>query len=220
MLETKAALVSAIVEGEAIAGDLGGDVLDELQRALHSLSSGLTEAPGGLADVDVVFLTHLHIDHVGWNADLEGVPLFPRARYVVHEDAFAFAARQDTRPHVRRCILALEDRFERIPGDVELADGVAAFQAPGHYPGHMAVRLSSEGSEGVLLGDVAVHPAMLDVPELRYVSDVDQDTSIATRRAILPELVDRDVVVACGHYPGSGIGRVETRDGTVVWTEA
>ncbi|HVH57504.1 MAG TPA: SNF2-related protein [Vicinamibacterales bacterium] len=39
VLETKAALVAAIVEGEAIAEGAGGDVLDELQRALHSLSS-------------------------------------------------------------------------------------------------------------------------------------------------------------------------------------
>ena len=54
VLETKAAIVSAIVEGEGIAGDLGGDVLDELQRALHSLSSGLAETPGGFADDDVV----------------------------------------------------------------------------------------------------------------------------------------------------------------------
>jgi SWI/SNF-related matrix-associated actin-dependent regulator 1 of chromatin subfamily A len=41
VLETKAALVSAIVEGHAIAEGVGGDVLDELQRALHSFSSGL-----------------------------------------------------------------------------------------------------------------------------------------------------------------------------------
>jgi SNF2 family DNA or RNA helicase len=54
VLETKAAMVSAIVEGEALAGELGGDVLDELQRALHSLSSGRTGAPGGLADDDVI----------------------------------------------------------------------------------------------------------------------------------------------------------------------
>jgi len=54
VLESKAAIVSAIVEGEAIAGGLGGDVLDELQRALHSLSSGLTDAPDGLADDDLV----------------------------------------------------------------------------------------------------------------------------------------------------------------------
>jgi SWI/SNF-related matrix-associated actin-dependent regulator 1 of chromatin subfamily A len=54
VLETKAALVNAIVEGEAIAEGLGGDVLDELQRALHSLSSGLTDAPGGTADDDLL----------------------------------------------------------------------------------------------------------------------------------------------------------------------
>ena len=54
VLETKAAIVSAIVEGEAIAEGVGGDVLDELQRALHSLSSGLADAPGGLADDEAV----------------------------------------------------------------------------------------------------------------------------------------------------------------------
>lgn len=40
VLETKAALVSAIVEGEAMAPGAGGDVLDELQRVLHSISAG------------------------------------------------------------------------------------------------------------------------------------------------------------------------------------
>ena len=54
VLETKAALVNAIVEGDAIAEGLGGDVLDELQRALHSLSSGLTDAPDGMTDDELV----------------------------------------------------------------------------------------------------------------------------------------------------------------------
>ena len=54
VLETKAALVNAIVEGEAIARGLGGDVLDELQRALHALSSGLTGGPEGLAGDDLI----------------------------------------------------------------------------------------------------------------------------------------------------------------------
>jgi len=40
VLETKAALVNAIVEGEALAPGAGGDVLDELQRVLHSISAG------------------------------------------------------------------------------------------------------------------------------------------------------------------------------------
>ena len=171
-------------------------------------------------DVDVVFLTHLHIDHLGWNTDLEGVAFFPRARYAAHGDAVAFARTRPELAHIRRCVEPLVDRIETITSDIELAPGVSAFVAPGHYPGHTALRLTSEGREAVLLADVAVHPAMLDRPDLPYVSDLDQAACAETRRSLLPELVDHDVLVACGHYPGSGIGRVVTRDGRVVWEEA
>jgi glyoxylase-like metal-dependent hydrolase (beta-lactamase superfamily II) len=171
-------------------------------------------------DVDLVFLTHLHIDHLGWNADLEGVPFFPRARYVVHRDAVAFALLRAGLPHVRRCVEPFGDRFEKVSGDLELAPGVEAFESAGHYPGHMAVRVRSEGAEAILLADTAVHPALLHEPDWRYVSDEDHAVSAGTRRSLLPELVDRDVVVACGHYPGSGIGHVVMRDGRVTWKEA
>jgi len=171
-------------------------------------------------DVDIVFLTHLHIDHVGWNTDLEGVALFPRARYVVHRDSLAFARRQDGRAHVQRCVVALEDRFETTTEEVELARGVTAFVLPGHYPGHMGMRLVSEEREAVLLADTAVHPALPHEPGWVYVSDAEPAVCAATRHAVVPELVDRDVLVACGHYPGSGIGRLVTRDSRVVWEEA
>jgi glyoxylase-like metal-dependent hydrolase (beta-lactamase superfamily II) len=193
---------------------LTGWELEEEGRLSGSLGA-LGVAPD---DVDVVFLTHLHIDHVGWNADSDGNPSFPRARYVVHEDALAFARSQDTRPHVRRCILPLD--FETVAGDVELAAGVTAFEAPGHYAGHMALRLADDASEAVLVADFAVHPALLQEPAWLYVSDVDPAVTAETRRALLPEFLDRDVLVACGHYPGSGIGRVVTRGDRVVWEEA
>ena len=46
VLETKAALVNAIVDGDALAPGSGGDVLDELQRVLHSLPAGAADAAG------------------------------------------------------------------------------------------------------------------------------------------------------------------------------
>jgi glyoxylase-like metal-dependent hydrolase (beta-lactamase superfamily II) len=184
---------------------------------------GLPESLSGLGvardEVDVVFLTHLHIDHVGWNTDLEGIVFFPRARYLVRREALAFVRLQEEQPHVRRCITPLLDRFETVKDDVEIAPGVAAFAAPGHYPGHLALRLDSNGAKGRMIADSAVHPALLDEPNWLYVSDGDPAQSTATRRALLPELVDRDVVVACGHYPGSGIGRLVTRESRVVWEE-
>ena len=53
VLETKAALVTAIVEGKAIAEGVGGDVLDELQHALHALSPAVAGADG-MPDDEVV----------------------------------------------------------------------------------------------------------------------------------------------------------------------
>src|SRR4029450_9152200 len=43
VLETKAALVNAIVEGDALAPGAGGDVLDELQHVLHLISGGAAD---------------------------------------------------------------------------------------------------------------------------------------------------------------------------------
>ena len=58
---------------------------------------------------------------------------------------------------------------------------------------------------------------LLDEPSRAYISDADAAACAATRRALLPELVDQDVLTVCGHYPDGGIGRVVTREGRVVW---
>jgi glyoxylase-like metal-dependent hydrolase (beta-lactamase superfamily II) len=171
-------------------------------------------------DVNVVFLTHLHSDHVGWNTDADGVVAFPQARYLVHPDAVAFARAQDQRPHVQRCIRALADRFESVGDASEVAPGVTAFDLPGHYPGHMGLHVVSEDARLDLIADAAVHPALLAEPEWVYVSDGSLDTCAATRLAYVPTLVDSETFVACGHYPGSAIGRVVQRDGQVMWEDA
>ena len=56
--------------------------------------------PGSsLDEIDLVVLTHLHLDHIGWNLAWDGDrarPLFPRARYLVQRadwELFAAAAR-------------------------------------------------------------------------------------------------------------------------------
>jgi SNF2 family DNA or RNA helicase len=50
VLETKAALISAVVDGTAMAPGLSGDVLDELQRAIRAVSSELSDAPAHVPD--------------------------------------------------------------------------------------------------------------------------------------------------------------------------
>jgi SWI/SNF-related matrix-associated actin-dependent regulator of chromatin subfamily A-like protein 1 len=50
VLETKAALVNAIVEGEALGAGPGGDVLDELRHVLHSITADGDVASDSLSD--------------------------------------------------------------------------------------------------------------------------------------------------------------------------
>jgi glyoxylase-like metal-dependent hydrolase (beta-lactamase superfamily II) len=139
--------------------------------------------------------------------DADGAPTFPRARYVTNEEGWRWS-QEATPPHLTRvepwmAPLARAGVLDTLDGEAEIAPGVTAFPTPGHLPGHMSLRLES-GT--VVLGDVAVHPAQLAEPEWRYVDDEDGDRSVATRQALLPELAGK--VVACGHYPGSGIGRI------------
>ena len=183
----------------------------------EGLLPALAEAGVAPEDIDIVFLTHLHVDHVGWNTDREGHVVFPSARYVAHRDGVAFA-RDSSRPHIERTILSVE--FEQIDGVADVAEGVTAFPLPGHFPGHMGLRIDSEGERAVLIADAAVNPMLLDHPDRVYSSDAEPGACAATRRGLLPELVDQDVLVVCGHYPAGGIGRVVTRGDRVVWEAA
>jgi glyoxylase-like metal-dependent hydrolase (beta-lactamase superfamily II) len=165
------------------------------------------------SDVDTVLLSHVHVDHVGWNADADGRPLF--SRYVLHEDALAAARERTDRPHIGRCVLGIEDRLETIAGETEIAPGVVATPLPGHDAGHLGVRI---GTDALLLSDAAPHPAALDRHDLRFAFDLDPEAVSATRTRVLAELVDGPTLAICGHYPEGGIGRLASHDGHVLWS--
>ncbi len=148
------------------------------------------------ADVDLVVHTHLHVDHVGWDG------FFPNARYIVHEDDWAFFMNDESlaqRSHLREKVLPLAN-VERVGGETELVPGVRLLPTPGHTPGHMSVRAGAV----VVLGDVVVHQLQVADPDVVYVSDHDPGRAAATRRRLLGELADEEVDVMVSHFHGTG----------------
>ncbi|MGH2805924.1 MAG: MBL fold metallo-hydrolase [Actinomycetota bacterium] len=181
------------------------------------LLDSLADAGAGVDDIDVVFLTHHHTDHIGWNT-VDGRPRFSRARYVTGTTAWEWTLANRTEGYIRDLLVPLSDVLELVEGGVEIAPGVTTIATPGHYPGHLSLDVEWNGARAFLLGDVAVNPAQLSDPELTYSFDRDPGEAVETRTRVLSGLAGRDTLVVCGHYPDGGIGRLVDDDGPALWT--
>lgn len=201
---------------DAGVGPPGGSFLPSAEGLLPE---ALDEVGIGPDEIDVCVLTHLHIDHVGW-ASRDGRPLWPEASYVASKRDLNWVEGRDPleRDRVLQPLLPLlrSGSLSLVEGITEVAPGVRIVPTPGHTPGHSSIRIESQGSEAIILGDVAVHPALLEHPGWVYLFDVDPEATVATRRAILDDIEGKDIIVACGHYPG-GVGRIEREGPRAVW---
>ncbi len=178
-------------------------------------------------EVDMVFLSHLHLDHVGWNTeerDGRRVPTFPNARYVVHEDDLAHFRKPEVQaagrfPYIDSLVEPLDElgALDTLSGDSDLTPEVRALHTPGHTPGHMSVMVSSGGRRALIQGDVLIHPAQITEPSWTPLFDGDAETAEATRRAMLDRLeASGDTVVSC-HFTKPGFGRIVSAEGRRYW---
>jgi glyoxylase-like metal-dependent hydrolase (beta-lactamase superfamily II) len=182
----------------------GGRFLDSLRQ------TGV-----GPTDVDVVFFTHLHFDHVGWTAR-DGSLTFPNARYLAGQGEWDFwrgvtdddpAAAGGPDPEAVQA--PLEHRIESVTDGQAVAPGVNVMASPGHTPGHCSVVISSHTERAIIFGDVIICPLQLDETELGVIGDVDAGLARQTRQRIAAELEAIPHTIAVGgHFSGSVFGRV------------
>ncbi|MCW7941285.1 beta-lactamase [Streptomyces hygroscopicus] len=176
--------------------------------------------------VDLVVLTHLHTDHVGWNTRKQHgawVPTFPNARHVISRTEREFWAGHDMdeprRQMFRDSVDPLEDAglldLVDVPAEgADIAPGLRLIPTPGHTPGHIAVRISSHGESGLITGDCIHHPVQLADPAIGSCVDIDPAESEATRRALLGSLADTHTLVLGTHFPPPTAGRVIRHENT------
>jgi glyoxylase-like metal-dependent hydrolase (beta-lactamase superfamily II) len=175
-------------------------------------------------DVNIVFTTHAHPDHVGWNMAQDGKPMFPRARYMMHQadwDAFHTAEVQSLFPYeyVDQTITPLRGlgALELLTGEHALTPEITAIPAPGHTPGHMALVINSGGESAIILGDAMGHPLQVTEPEIPFGFDIDVPTAISTRKQMLDRLEEAGLIGLVCHFAGYGIGRVIRLEGKRYW---
>ncbi|MFJ7995915.1 MBL fold metallo-hydrolase [Streptomyces sp. NPDC096310] len=215
------------VDGVRVLVDTGiGNGKERANPAWHDLRTDFLErlTAGGFPpdSVDLVILTHLHADHVGWNtrkADGAWVPTFPRARYLTsrteREFWAGYAMDEARRQMFRDSVIPVEragllDVVDVPAEGAEIVPGLRLVPTPGHTPGHVAVRLTSRGGTALITGDCVHHPVQLAHPAIGACVDIDPRRSEATRHELLGALAGTDTLLLGTHFAPPTAGRVIT----------
>ena len=166
--------------------------------------------------VDFVACTHLHPDHVGWNtllSDGEWRPTFPNARYLFSRKDWEWLDKAPVTPLGDYCGDSVRPIFAAGLADVvepghAITDEVSLVSTPGHSPGHVAVRISSNGEHAVVTGDLMHHPCQVARPQWCSPFDFDSDQALKTRERFLAKFSDEPVLIIGTHFATPTAGRI------------
>ena len=182
------------------AGKLFGPTLGGLQASLKA--SGYTPD-----QVDEIYITHSHGDHIG-GLSADGKPLFPNAIVRMSKTEADFALKSDAGKAMLEPYVTA-GHFKPFEGDVELIAGVKAVNAHGHTPGHTNYVIESQGQKLVFWGDT-MHVAAVQFPDPTVTANFDSDSKAAMpwRLKLFKEAASQGEWVAGAHLSFPGIGHL------------
>jgi glyoxylase-like metal-dependent hydrolase (beta-lactamase superfamily II) len=176
--------------------------------------------------VDEIYITHFHGDHVGGLAS-NGQPVFPHAvlrasrqeaDFWLSEDnmnkapadkkGFFQGAMASVGPYVKA------GKFQPFEGDIELVPGIRANAEPGHTPGHTTYVVESGGQKLVLIGDlIHVAAVQMDKPAVTIGFDSDEKAAAMARKNQFDAAAKGGYLIGGAHlqFPGMGRLRAEGR---------
>ena len=206
---------------------LGSGPFEQMGGARGQLMANLNRAGVQADDVDAVFLTHLHGDHVGWNVTWESaekpVATFPRAKYYVSQADWDYFNGPDVlpdSPHIPANVAPLQtlNALELVEDGHAVTAEIATLSTPGHTPGHMSALVSSNGELGLISGDLFHTGIQTQETGWNVGFDIDKPLAAKTRESVMARMEAEGFTVAAGHMPiGSNIGKVVRLEGRRSW---
>jgi glyoxylase-like metal-dependent hydrolase (beta-lactamase superfamily II) len=205
---------SKLVMVDAGTGTLFGPTLGQLVANLKA--SGYQPE-----QIDEIYITHMHGDHVG--GLMAGDKLaFPNA--VVRADkrdadywlsqAKMDAAPDDMKDSFKGAMASINPyaaagRFKPFDGATELVPGITSVPAYGHTAGHTVYMIESKGQKMAVLGDL-MHVASVQFPNPAVTIQFDSDPRMAAaaRKRMYAETAKGGFWLAVAHLSFPGIGHI------------
>ncbi len=219
LVNTGTKLVLIDTGGGGSMGTDGGKLMQSLKNA------GYTPA-----QVDEIYITHLHGDHVG-NLSTGGKPNFPNA--IVRADkadagfwldeATMAAAAEGSKPFFKMAQDAVNPyvkagKFKPFDGNTELTPGIRSVAQHGHTPGHNSYLIESGQQKLEVIGDM-IHVGAVQFPHPEVVISFDSDskTAAADRRKAFDDAAKDGRLVAAAHLSFPGIGYINAEGTGYRW---
>ena len=210
---------SKLVMIDSGAGKLFGPTLGNLLASLRAAGYQPEQ-------VDEIYITHMHGDHVGglMQGDQRA---FPNA--VVRADkrdadfwlsqANLDAAPEGAKDFFRGAMASINPyiaagKFQPFDGGGELVPGITAVSTYGHTPGHTMYLVQSKGEKLAVLGDL-MHVASVQFvdPSVTIQFDSDSKQAAVQRKKVYADSAKQGIWLAVAHISFPGIGHIRS-DGT------
>ena len=197
---------------------------------LGNLVANLKAAGYQPEQVDEVYITHMHPDHVGGLMDGDKMA-FPNAtvraekrdadfwlsqanldKALADAKGFFQGAMASLNPYVKA------NRFSAFAGNTDLVPGIKAISTYGHTAGHSTYMVESKGLRLAIWGDlIHVAAVQFDDPSVTIQFDSESKAAALQRKRAYAEAAKTGNLVAAAHIAFPGIGHVRANGKTFTW---
>jgi glyoxylase-like metal-dependent hydrolase (beta-lactamase superfamily II) len=211
---------SKLVLIDSGAGSLFGPTLGDLTKNLKAAGYSPEQ-------VDEIYITHLHADHVG-GITSNGAMVFPNAIVRVDKADADFwlseknlaAAPKDSKGFFEGAQASMKpyqaaDKVKTFSGNTELVPGIRAVATHGHTPGHSVYVVESKGEKLVLWGDLMhVAAVQFDEPGVTIKFDSESKSAAKERAKAYSDAAKNGYLVGSTHIAFPGLGHVRKDAGS------